>query len=154
MADTRAAGVLPYHRTHGFLLGRETSNKLWADFGGQCEPGESAEECAAREFSEETMGIVLSRQEVARRLADAPYHQRSAAYRMYLLELPYCEKLVPAFKKRYRQLSRLGVDPSYLEKDQARWFTEAQLRRYRRQLRPEFRATLDSLRACRSCGPG
>jgi len=148
----RAAGVLPYNREHGFLLGRETSNGLWADFGGMCDRGESPQVCAAREFCEETMGILMDHQTAVEALDDAPYHQRDDRYRMYLLEIPYSKHLVSEFKKRYRQLKRLHVDSSYLEKDQARWFTVAQLKRDRHRLRPEFLATYDSMRACKSCG--
>lgn len=43
-----------------FLLGREANptKKYWCDFGGHVDPGESEEETAAREFVEETSGIL------------------------------------------------------------------------------------------------
>lgn len=66
-----AAGVLPYcydSDSHGaprirFLLGKEldaTHNTyFWSDFGGRSEPEDmNAEQTAAREFAEETLGII------------------------------------------------------------------------------------------------
>lgn len=47
-----------------FLLGKEKKtykfrgSEKWSDFGGSCKNGESAEECAAREFHEESAAIV------------------------------------------------------------------------------------------------
>lgn len=66
-----AAGVLPYcydSDSQGvprirFLLGKELDAKhntyFWSDFGGRSEPEDiSAEQTAAREFAEETLGII------------------------------------------------------------------------------------------------
>eukprot|EP00658_Telonema_sp_P-2_P031736 TRINITY_DN23686_c0_g1_i1.p1 TRINITY_DN23686_c0_g1~~TRINITY_DN23686_c0_g1_i1.p1 ORF type:complete len:333 (-),score=70.12 TRINITY_DN23686_c0_g1_i1:141-1139(-) len=67
-----AAGILPYWSEPGekgekprvrFLLGKEldvkNSTYFWSDFGGRFEQGDqSAEETAAREFAEETLGIL------------------------------------------------------------------------------------------------
>ena len=47
-----------------FILARERfvagwrGSLTWSDFGGRCEGSESAEECAAREFQEETMAVI------------------------------------------------------------------------------------------------
>uniref|UniRef100_A0A6C0BLJ1 Nudix hydrolase domain-containing protein n=1 Tax=viral metagenome TaxID=1070528 RepID=A0A6C0BLJ1_9ZZZZ len=66
----KAAGVLPYSKdargNTWFLLGREKPNQSWgvdsgswSEFGGSIHAGETAEEGAAREFFEETMGAVF-----------------------------------------------------------------------------------------------
>ena len=57
--------VDPLHGTLYFLLAKERyhptwpeGSNLWTDFGGRQEPGESAEDVAAREFVEESMGQI------------------------------------------------------------------------------------------------
>lgn len=55
----------PLHGALYFLLAKERhhstwpeGSNLWTDFGGRQEPGEAAEQVAAREFVEETLGQV------------------------------------------------------------------------------------------------
>lgn len=66
----KSAGILPYAyvpRTNNiyFLLGQEMfdprwfASDRWSDFGGTVKANEDEMMCAAREFVEETMGIVL-----------------------------------------------------------------------------------------------
>ena len=57
--------VDPLHGTLYFLLAKERyhpswpdGSNLWTDFGGRQEPGEAAEDVAAREFVEESMGQI------------------------------------------------------------------------------------------------
>jgi hypothetical protein len=65
-----------------FLLGRESGEgknfvrKCWCDFGGRMEDGESEEDTAAREFFEESMGLVCTDQCLERRYdeGEMPIH--------------------------------------------------------------------------------
>lgn len=55
--DAIGASVLPVmliRRRAYFVLGRQARSGQWSDFGGACIPDESAEQCAAREFVEES----------------------------------------------------------------------------------------------------
>lgn len=75
-----------------FLLGKEKKtykfrgSEKWSDFGGSCKNGESAEECAAREFHEESAAIVSfwsnepvprpSYQQIVDELKDEQYYMK------------------------------------------------------------------------------
>ncbi len=48
----------PVTNTIFLLLGLETKQRLWCDFGGRINPGESVEGAAAREFCEESLCII------------------------------------------------------------------------------------------------
>lgn len=50
--------VAPSTRTCYMLLGQERHDRQWCDFGGQVEGEETSAETAAREFAEESLGVV------------------------------------------------------------------------------------------------
>ena len=149
MATARvvAAGVQPYDTANGFLLGRETSDGSYSGFAGFRDGEESVVGCAAREFFEETMGILMDQEDAERVLEGVEYFEftidEGRVFRMYMLEIPFDRDIVPEFKKRYAQLCRLGVDARFLEKDQVKWvmpktLSRAILGKNSLKLRPEF----------------
>lgn len=159
-----AAGILPMAQdARGewrFLLGREAADGLWAPFGGLRERGESLLQTALREGYEETMGLLGSREELARlprlvvpfaagRLAGPAAAQTMTV----LLLVPWSEQLPLYFERFYRyaaaaQAARRphGRD-GFWEKDQVRWFSLEQVRRLAntRQLRPFFAKELQQM---------
>lgn len=71
MNDIIGSGVLPIaikNEEIYALLGREnndgSSNNTWCGFGGGTDKGETIIETAIREFMEETMAIIMSREEI------------------------------------------------------------------------------------------
>ena len=150
-----AAGVLPYDTERGFLLGRETSDGSFSGFAGFREADESPRTCAAREFFEETMGILMDQADAEDVLADVEYFEFPASlpdrvFRLYMLEIPHDPAIVPEFRKRYAQLSRLRADPKFLEKDEVRWVMSRTLRRAiagknALRLRPEFAREMEMI---------
>lgn len=92
------AGVLPYHiDEHGetwLLMGLERSKKtnkrLWCDFGGGPEKGETPLSTAVRESYEETCGLLGEQAELNNRLKEALllkglYDRKERYYALYLL---------------------------------------------------------------------
>ena len=150
-----AAGVLPYDVDHGFLLGRETSDGLFSGFAGFREAGESPRTCAAREFFEETMGILMDEADAEDVLVDAEYFEFPTSspdriFRLYMLEIPHDPAIAPEFRKRYAQLLRLKADPKFLEKDEVRWVMPKTMRRAIAgknglRLRPEFAREMEMI---------
>ena len=150
-----AAGVLPYDAQRGFLLGRETSDGSFSGFAGFREADESPRTCAAREFFEETMGILMDQADAEDVLEGAEYFEFPASspgqiFRLYVLEIPYDPAIASEFKKRYAQLSRLRADPKFLEKDEVRWVMPKTMRRAiagknALRLRPEFAREMEMI---------
>lgn len=142
-----AAGVLLYNRNHGFLLGRETSNRMFGAFAGAREKDETIVECASREFYEETMGLIMDMETSRRILRDTKYYEvpieHGHFFRLYLLEIPYNKDIISEFKKRYTQLKRLNMSGEFLEKDEAKWVNMTKLlkaidEKCKLKLRPDF----------------
>jgi hypothetical protein len=119
-----AAGVLPYAVYAGqilFLLGKERfvsaaqnnsahmrSRLVWSDFGGRREPADAdAEHTAAREFSEETLGLFASLNLNALsvkqsectmltrlRSSEGVYKTQNGLYSMFVAKVEYIELLM------------------------------------------------------------
>lgn len=86
--DIDAAGIVAYTRIQGkvyvLLADHPGTGRGWGTFGGHREPGESAEDTAWREFTEETRCLY-------RDLVQAPGlpSVTRGTYRSYVLEVPY-----------------------------------------------------------------
>lgn len=165
----RAAGVLPYSKDQRgrtwFLLGREKPNAnwgvdsgSWSEFGGSVDSGETAEEGAAREFFEETMGAVFGRKEwmehelkCGRYLVAMDSRTPSGkVYRSFVKYIPFVD--YPTKFARYRTMSKkephlfaeLSSDcfrddarmhPSCTEKTAIAWFSAESIARAVEQYR-------------------
>lgn len=113
----------PQHNNVYFLLGSERKYPIWSesgkfsDFGGTLNEGETAEECAVREWAEETAGIVrwddsqppgcyrndiqpliecLKRKEYTFKVKTLIEHRRS--YVTYLKQIPFDAGVIRAFQ--------------------------------------------------------
>lgn len=147
-----------------FLLGREQcvrgwkGSGKWSDFGGSVGKKESAECCAAREFQEETMGVVRwkfservprqSSSNVAVSLAAKEYLFRlnitctqGRVYTCFVKQIPWQPSVARRFRRTRRAVvERTAVDHpattstlrkrrAYLEKTDLKWWSIYQLRR-------------------------
>lgn len=88
-----------------YLLGKDSKYDCWSDFGGKCEDDDTNTICtAAREFYEETSGVLMSKyhaiamiKESSRMLKCTSYRNRK--YCMYLVELFDIERLLSSISK-------------------------------------------------------
>lgn len=155
------AGILPYTIYKGrvyFLLGKDTKENTWSDFGGRMDPKDTEslrfihikstrEKTAAREFTEETCGVIqsynttLDRINSRRRilLIDS-VTPRGHPYFMYLMNISKKDEYITNFKEEYTRLCAHfpGYHPSK-EKCDIRWFLMEDLSK--QALRPVFRET-------------
>jgi len=148
MSMRRYAGVLPYARRPDgsvvFLLGFETKNVDkygWSDFGGGIEAGETAMEAAAREASEESMGMLGTKSALLKQLRGVK-PLKLVNSRHYLLPVVYDEQMPQWFGRFYLHLRGHFSDKTtprgILEKTKVAWMSLAEMRavRLRRKFRP------------------
>lgn len=101
--DHCAAGVLPYARYQGrtyFLLGKESGSRVWCDFGGLKDRGESSLKTAARELVEESRGVLGSQSGIEARISSQMPLQtpvNRGSYYTYLHEVPFDPSLPSRF---------------------------------------------------------
>jgi len=103
--------VMVYDGCPFFLLGRSRSmrswiegSSLWDDFGGQVKD-EDVEQCAARELFEETLGVLISTNDVpilAQSLRDGEYIFRID--NIYLVKFDWNPKVLYDFSKIHFQI--------------------------------------------------
>lgn len=155
------ASILPYAFCGDnmyLLLGKERCYKpkgkrtdhQWSDFGGKCNESESSVECAAREYLEETLGVVLfsssdervSLETIKDHLSNKDYALKvtfpvneTGYYVTYLCEIPFYPRIQCQFSRLYTSLMYLSsfnnkhpafnleMEPSYMEKSELRWFS-------------------------------
>ena len=167
-----SAGVLPFAvKENGelvFLLGRERERRgrfigrshVWCDFGGGVSPKIHSIFGAAREFAEETIGVVVGKgtnsatvDYISSRVCpEQPIRSMfgsSVPYDMYIIEIPYDPLICTRFSQRRRIAEHpnavhelAGVLPqrcfhksgrmrdAFLEKDCLRWVTWHELLQY------------------------
>lgn len=107
------AGVIPFciHRSKlYFVLGKSRAGGRFGSFTGKGTPGESPERTAAREFTEETLGVILSETEMLDRLrrtsAERVIHSRTPTGKScvtFLVEVPYS----PTYGETFRRVRGL-----------------------------------------------
>jgi 8-oxo-dGTP pyrophosphatase MutT (NUDIX family) len=141
----RAAGVLPYaivRKSIVLLLGQEKydpkwrDSDCWSDFGGRVEKDKdkSILETAAREFYEESGGVVMSLCDMKQRLQRNEYalyidvpQSKNTFYRMYLVQVPY-RNYPETFAHTTGLLSYLGVEADVVEKRYLKWYSLANVK--------------------------
>lgn len=139
-----AAGVLFYSIYNGhptFLLGKEKektrrkdSNK-WADFGGKVEEKDAnISQTAAREAYEETMGVVMSQEDLLNLLEnnmatlciDIRLGLKNIFYRMYLVRISF-QDYGTQMQKLDCFLNHFNIQIMVAEKSELRWFSYEEL---------------------------
>lgn len=105
-----ASGILPVSRTPEgklvFLLGKDVRDGTWSDFGGKVErPDAGPLDTAAREFYEETLGVVAPRAGMRQRMIPSNCvvlrgtTQNGHPYWMFVMEVPYSASVRNHFLK-------------------------------------------------------
>jgi hypothetical protein len=126
-----SAGILPYAIVNGtlhFLLGVDSKEGSYSDFGGRCEKGDDEEpvHTATREFYEETCGAVLDPRDLnmedailitSRTLSKCPYY-------MYLVHIPWSPQYSTYFLKISDFIRVLNPAKKYCEKAYICWVAE------------------------------
>lgn len=121
-----AAGVLPVcwiGTTMFFLVGRDARDDTWSDFAGKCEKVDrDKESTAAREFWEESYGVLMDAKTMRARLVPGNYvelqgrTQNAHPYYCYLTEVPFIAHLRDAFRRHLAFMRQRNVHRMYLEK--------------------------------------
>lgn len=153
-----ASGVLPVSRVPAsdrdpssdrvvFLVGKDIRDGTWSDFGGKVErPDRGPTDTAAREFFEESLGVVASQWAVQQRMhpsncvALPGTTQNGHPYYMYLLEVPYSPHVRQHFLKTRDFLQAKGY-VSCIEKTDVAWVDLAGLKAIPK--RTVFKATVE-----------
>ena len=131
-----SAGILPFcYDDEGnvlFLLGKDTCENTWSDFGGRSENRDYGNKIstAAREFYEESIGSIMDVNIVSSRIKyDKEFtkclHSKTlngSPYYMYLVKIPYNQnRYREEFKRAYEFQKYIQSDKKYLEKTDIRW---------------------------------
>lgn len=142
MAGPKCTGVLcyalePVTKNIYFLLGEETYCGTWSDFAGGPKKDESILEATIREFGEESMDLVMPRDQLRRELENNKYvcrlHYDSRV--LYLKTIPFDASLPARFQTlRDQYLRNRTIPTDMLEKSRIEWFS---LNRIRKMLRTE-----------------
>jgi 8-oxo-dGTP pyrophosphatase MutT (NUDIX family) len=136
--EITSAGILPFaivKRNVFFLLGKEVydpkygDSDKWGDFSGKIEKDENVIEGAAREFYEETAGVIMDIAEAKQKLNEEKYtlytdmHPKThSSFRSYLLLVPY--KDYPAMFRNTKQfIQYVGGNIKVIEKSKLQWFS-------------------------------
>lgn len=131
-----AAGILPITWIHDeayFLLGKDSRDGSWSDFAGRSESVDrDVAACAAREFWEETHGLVVGEAKVMRlRLNPATSimveskTQNGLPFYCYITEIPFLPHLRASFQKSVSFLK--NRTKTYIEKTDVRWVSWSEL---------------------------
>ena len=121
-----AAGVLPicWIREQLYVLvGRDARDDTWSDFAGKCEKiDRDKESTAAREFWEESYGVLMDAKTMRSRLVPGQYielqgrTQNSHPYYCFVTEIPFVPHLRDAFRKHLAFMRQRNVHRMYIEK--------------------------------------
>lgn len=121
-----AAGVLPISWISGrlyFLVGKDARDDSWSDFAGKCEKvDKDIESTAAREFWEESYGILMDARTMRQRLTPQTSFvlrgktQNAHPFYCFVTEVPFFPHARDAFRKHLLFLRQRNVHRIYVEK--------------------------------------
>lgn len=119
-----ASGVLPIcwiHDTMFFLVGRDARDDTWSDFAGKCEKiDRDIASTAAREFWEESYGVLMDAKTMKARLQNAVVLQGRTQnlhpYYCFVTEVPFVPHLRDTFRKHLTFMRQRNVHRMYIEK--------------------------------------
>ena len=136
---TYGAGILPFsYENKGnilFLLGKDTCENTWSDFGGRAENRDFGNKIftACREFYEESMGTVLNIQQAKFLLKDKQNFTmittktlNGSPYYTFITRIEYKDYYQEFLKRREFNIYA-GIGDKFLEKKEIRWVTKETL---------------------------
>nr|QBK91262.1 MAG: NUDIX hydrolase [Pithovirus LCPAC202] len=123
----------------------------WCGFGGKLEKGENVEECASREFAEESMNLLMS-EEKMKDILTINHDSRLIArythdiYQEFAVYFKYDPDIPDQFRRVLNYFLKCkGVCPEgHFEKSEVKWFLLSDLIKgnIKESLRPSFKRTL------------
>ena len=151
------AGILPMAKHDGelyFLFGRERrypkwrDSKLWSDFGGAIDKGETKMDAAIREGYEEMNGFLGSIEDMKRLMHEKLVTVISSTnYATFIVEIDYSEELANKFATLYDDIYKndrnklLKRDGMY-EKDMAKWVSYKELQELKKESRVFYKKNI------------
>ena len=151
------AGILPTAIHQGklyFLFGKENrfaDTPGWSDFGGGAEDGENYMTTAIREAEEEMTGFLGGEKDIKRLLKRyGTYDITNAKYRMHIFPMAY-DHLLPFYYNNNQRFLQRRLDPNVIkttkifEKDEIRWISMDELKKYKPKFRSYFQATVENI---------
>mgnify|MGYP001270618519 CR=1 FL=1 len=136
---TYSAGILPFcYDDEGnilFLLGKDTCENTWSDFGGRAENRDYGNKIytAAREFYEESMGTIMNMHQIKMLLKDKKNFTmittktlNGSPYYTFVTKINYNE-YSEDFQKRREFNIYANMDNKFLEKKEIRWVSKETL---------------------------
>lgn len=136
---TYSAGILPFCIDDDgnilFLLGKDTCENSWSDFGGRSENRDYGNKIttAAREFYEESMGTICNIHQIKMLLKDKKNFTmittktlNGSPYYTFVTKIQY-KDYSKEFQKRREFNIYSNIDKKYLEKKEVRWVTKETL---------------------------
>lgn len=153
-----AGSILPisiHNNKLYFLFGKERDDDDtpgWSDFGGGCEGSESPYTTAMREGGEELKGFLGDNTDIEKLIKSGGgfYKIIKDTYHMHLFLMNYDENL-PKYYNRNHQFLWNRMDKKYLketklfEKAEIGWFSVQDMKKRRKEFRPFYQDTLDTL---------
>ena len=143
-----SAGVLLYRWVNDevyFLLGNDNKYKCWSDFGGKCEHKDRSDSIhtAAREFYEETAGVIMSLYDAQKSLQQSKRLQclsfKKRPYYMYLLHYEDTnDNIVQDFSNQIKFIKTKQVCKRFKEKNEVKWFTIDDIKNNKVDIRTVF----------------
>lgn len=133
----KAAGVLPYtfittpsgHKKLFFLIGTDKSNKV-SDFGGKMEKGEDIFDTAAREYYEESSGLLGSLSKIKKQMKSDSMRTTFVickCYRIYLLKIDYIAELPKLYSVAKKNSVGTTYPSGFFEMGKIKWMSATQL---------------------------
>lgn len=133
----KAAGVLPYtyiktdcgRNKLYFLIGTDKSNKV-SDFGGKREKGEEIFDTAAREYYEESSGLLGNMEKIKKELKSDAMHTTFVickCYRIYLLKIDYIAELPKHYAIAKKESISSKYPSGFFEMEKIKWMSATHL---------------------------
>lgn len=133
----KAAGVLPYtfittpsgRKKLYFLIGTDKSNKV-SDFGGKMEKGEDIFDTAAREYYEESSGLLGSLSKIKKEMKSDAMRTTFVickCYKIYLLKIDYVAELPKIYDAAKKNSVGTTYPAGFFEMGTIKWMSATQL---------------------------
>lgn len=133
----KAGGVLPYTfitTTSGrkklyFLIGTDKSNKI-SDFGGKMEKDEEIFDTAAREYYEESSGLLGSLNQIKKHMKSSAMRTTFVickCYKIYLLKIDYDLELPKKYDILKKSAIKCQYPEGFFEMGKIKWISSSQL---------------------------